>query len=78
MPNGFNRGFGFGGWSPPWPFVGRGRGGFPRCWGYTGVPSPYYPMHPEQELSMLRSQAQTLRQRIEEIERRTKELEAKG
>jgi hypothetical protein len=30
----FGRGFGFRGWSPPWPYVGRGRGGFPRCWAY--------------------------------------------
>jgi hypothetical protein len=27
MPNGF----GIGGSSPPWPFVGLGRGGLPRC-----------------------------------------------
>jgi hypothetical protein len=39
MPNGFGRsfgrrgewGFGFRGISPPWPYVGRGRGGLPRC-----------------------------------------------
>jgi hypothetical protein len=51
MPNGFGRGFGRGGWgfgfrgsSPPWPFVGIGRGGLPRC-GYflsgpAGMPMP--------------------------------------
>jgi len=51
MPNGFGRGRGFGrGWgfgfrgaSPPWPYVGVGRGGLPRC-GYflggTGAPPP--------------------------------------
>lgn len=58
MPNGFGRGFGRGGgggWgfgfrgsSPPWPYIGRGRGGLPRC-GYffsgAAVPpaSPYPP-----------------------------------
>lgn len=31
MPFRFGRGFGFRGSSPPWPYVGRGRGGFPRC-----------------------------------------------
>jgi len=39
MPNGFGRGFGFRGGmgfgfrgsSPPWPYVGLGRGGLPRC-----------------------------------------------
>jgi hypothetical protein len=25
------QGFGFSGSSPPWPYVGRGRGGKPRC-----------------------------------------------
>jgi hypothetical protein len=62
MPNGFGRGFGsrggmgfgFRGSSPPWPYVGRGRGGLPRC-GYflsgAGVPAawpyqqPYYPYY---------------------------------
>jgi len=29
------RGFGFRGTSPPWPYIGRGRGGLPRCWAYT-------------------------------------------
>lgn len=56
MPNGFGGGgFGRGGWgfgfrgsSPPWPFVGLGRGGLPRCGyflsGTAGVPvSPGYP-----------------------------------
>jgi len=50
MLNGFGRGygqrggmgFGFRGSSPPWPYVGRGRGGLPRCGyflsGAAGVP----------------------------------------
>ena len=54
MPNGFGRGFGFRGSSPPWPYVGRGRGGLPRCgyffagsaappaWLYPPTPQPYY------------------------------------
>jgi hypothetical protein len=36
-------GFGFRGSSPPWPYVGRGRGGLPRCgyfFGGTGAPAP--------------------------------------
>jgi hypothetical protein len=35
----YGRGFGFRGWSPPWPFFGRGRGGLPRCWAFG--PHPY-------------------------------------
>ncbi len=48
---GYGMGFGFRGASPPWPYVGRGRGGMPRCW-YPGAyaapadalspPPPYY------------------------------------
>ena len=47
---GFGRGMGFGfrGASPPWPYVGRGRGGLPRC-GYflsgAGAP-PAWPSQP--------------------------------
>ena len=56
MANGFGRGrgmgrgfrggmgFGFRGASPPWPYVGLGRGGLPRC-GYflsgAGAPAPW-------------------------------------
>jgi hypothetical protein len=62
MPNGFGRGFGFRGGmgfgfrgsSPPWPYVGLGRGGLPRCgyflsgagapaaWPYQQTPYPFY------------------------------------
>jgi hypothetical protein len=57
MPNGFGQGrgfgrgsgggmgFGFRGSSPPWPYVGRGRGGLPRCsyyFGGAGTPVPGY------------------------------------
>ena len=51
MPNGYGRGFGGRGWgfgfrgnSPPWPFVGLGRGGLPRC-GYflSGAAGMYVP-----------------------------------
>jgi len=56
MPNGFGRGsggrggmggmgFGFRGSSPPWPYVGLGRGGLPRCGyflsGAVGVPGTW-------------------------------------
>lgn len=59
MPNGYGRGFRGGGWgfgfrgsSPPWPYVGLGRGGLPRC-GYflnrtAGMPAtPDYPYYGE-------------------------------
>jgi hypothetical protein len=63
MPDGFGRGigrgrgmgFGFRGSSPPWPYVGRGRGGLPRCGYFTGgqgavapwaYQPPYYGQQP--------------------------------
>jgi len=57
MPNGYGRGFGRKGWgfgfrgsSPPWPYVGIGRGGLPRCGyflgGVAGMPvPPAYPSY---------------------------------
>ena len=64
MPNGFGQGrsagrgggmgFGFRGSSPPWPYVGRGRGGLPRCGYFAGgpgtpAPMPYQPPYYGQE-----------------------------
>ena len=62
MPNGFGvgrgmgrgfgggrgggRGFGFRGGPPPWPYVGRGRGGLSRC-GYYGAGAPAAEPYPE-------------------------------
>ena len=59
MPNGYRRGFGFRGSSPPWPYIGRGRGGLPRCgwpgapwgrmapayWGAVQAGQPFYPAY---------------------------------
>ena len=109
MPNvsGFGRGFGFRGYSPPWPYVGRGRGGLPRCWAYTPYPpyggtpdSGFYPyvgmgypypgeygtpgmpffaspLSPDQKLEFLKNQAGMLKQEVELIEARVKDLENK-
>ena len=62
MSNGFGRGrsmgrgfrggigFGFRGSSPPWPYVGRGRGGLPRCgYFFSGAGAP--PTGPYQQTS---------------------------
>jgi len=109
MPDGFGRGrgfgrgfgrgmgFGFRGASPPWPYVGIGRGGLPRC-GYflSGAgappppqyPSPFYgqpaapaytPFTPqmtrEEELNYLRDQAEAVKEQLEQIESRMRDLE---
>jgi hypothetical protein len=107
MPNGFGRGRGFGrggGWgfgfrgsSPPWPYVGIGRGGLPRC-GYflsgAGAPPPatyppplygqqwvpgYAPFSPqmtrEDELDYLRDQAEAVKEQLDQIESRMRDLE---
>ena len=41
LNRGGGAGLGFRGNSPPWPYVGRGRGGLPRCWHFFGAP-PYH------------------------------------
>jgi len=75
-------GFGFRGSSPPWPYVGRGRGGLPRCAYYTGAPSPAVPapgaasMTREEELNLLKRQAQDLNANLERINSRLRDLES--
>jgi hypothetical protein len=102
-------GFGFRGGSPPWPYVGRGRGGLPRCWYFLGAtgapvapgygPYPYYsaawgmpygatatpgpiPFAPqmtkEQEFDFLRSEAEAVKEQLEQIEARIRDLEKEG
>jgi len=87
-------GFGFRGSSPPWPYVGLGRGGLPRCgyflsgaapYPFYGVPTtapetaPFAPqMTPEQELDFLKNQAEAIKGQLEQIEARMRELETKG
>jgi hypothetical protein len=39
-------GFGFRGDSPPWPYVGRGRGGLPRCGYFAGGTEASWPYNP--------------------------------
>jgi hypothetical protein len=73
-------GFGFRGTSPAWPYVGRGRGGLPRCW-YPGV-SGRWPAHamqpaPGEELDFLKEQSSAMKREMEVIERRIQELEKK-
>ena len=76
-------GFGFRGASPPWPYVGRGRGGLPRC-AYAGVtmpvsfpatPPPYTPqMTREQELGWLKSQADAVKAELDRVEAKINDL----
>lgn len=67
-------GFGFRGGSPPWPYVGRGRGGLPRCY-YPGLASSPQP-GAEPEVGFLKEEASAIKKRLEEIEARIKELES--
>jgi len=78
-------GFGFRGATPPWPYVGRGRGGLPRC-SYPGiamasfyppVPPAYAPQMPqEQGADLLRNQAEAIKRQLEQIEARMHDLES--
>jgi hypothetical protein len=90
-------GFGFRGTSPPWPYIGIGRGGLPRC-GYflggaghitpwrqpyfdnsSGVPAympPSSQMTREDELDYLRDQAEAVKEQLNQIDTRMRDLEA--
>ena len=80
-------GCGFRGTSPPWPYVGRGRGGLPRC-SYPGLwtetPYPAYggprresyvsPPGPEQEMELLKGQAEAMKRELDRVEARIRNL----
>ncbi len=74
-------GLGFRGSSPPWPYVGRGRGGLPRC-RYPGVASStrYTTASScatrEQELDLLKGQAEAIKAELNRVEARICDLEA--
>ncbi len=74
-------GLGFRGSSPPWPYVGRGRGGLPRCQ-YPGVASsPRYTTASscatrEQELDLLKGQTEAIKAELNRVEARICDLEA--
>ena len=77
MGSGFNRGggsgFGFRGASPAQPYIGRGRGGLPRCW-HPGA--TFYPQTSHgDELNSLKNQAQILKEQLEQIEARIDNIE---
>jgi len=84
MAYGYGGGFGFRGASPPWPYVGRGRGGLPRCW-YPGavMAPPYLPvpqlysaqMTSEQEIDWLKSQAEAIKAELNRVEAGIRDLE---
>jgi hypothetical protein len=77
------RGIGFRDNSPPYPYVGRGRGGLPRCQ-YPGAflsardmtwPTYRTQMTQEQELDVLKKQAQDIKKELEIVESRIHDLE---
>ncbi|MGB9677280.1 MAG: DUF5320 domain-containing protein [Candidatus Ratteibacteria bacterium] len=72
----WKRGFGFRGWSPPYPYIGIGRGGLPRCawpgWWFGYVPE----ITPKEELAYLKEEAEFLKKQLAEIEKRIKEIES--
>ena len=83
----YGRGFGFRGASPSWPYVGRGRGGLPRC-RYPGLAGPargysrgfygsFQAPGRDQELDFLRGESETLKRQLDEIESRITKLEAR-
>ncbi|MDD5701490.1 MAG: DUF5320 family protein [Dehalococcoidales bacterium] len=85
---GGGQGFGFRGSSPPWPYVGRGRGGQPRCAYFTRNPATAdttpaaaasaAAMTREEELDYLKRQAQAVKGDLERINSRVRDLEIRN
>jgi len=70
-------GLGFRGSSPPWPYVGRGRGGLPRCSYYAGSPdTASRNITRDEEISLLKGQAENVKRDLETIESRIRDLES--
>lgn len=76
-------GFGFRGISPPWPYIGRGRGGLPRC-RYPGtasslmyMPTSPYPgrMSRDDEIDYLKRRAEAIRRELTQVESQIQDLE---
>ena len=72
-------GLGFRGSSPTWPYVGRGRGGLPRCSYYFGsravIPSAAPGSTREQEIDFLKNQAENIKKELDMVESRIHDLE---
>lgn len=68
------RGFGFRGASPPWPYVGIGRGGYPRHTYFYGDPDYNAAPNTEDELTALKNMAQSMTDQLSEIQSRIDEL----
>jgi len=66
----------FRGSSPPYPYVGRGGGGLPRCQ-YPGLVggTASLTINREQELNFLKNQAADLKKELSKIESRIRDLE---
>ena len=72
-------GLGFQGNSLAWPYVGRGRGGLPRCGyflsGQANVPPGALKTTREQEINWLKSQAEAIKAELNQVEARILDLE---
>ena len=66
---------GFRGYTPPWPYIGRGRGGYARCRypGFTGIYGDPYPSR-DQEIDDLKNQAKAMREQLDGVEETIKQM----
>lgn len=86
MGYGRGMGFGFRGTSPPWPYIGLGRGGLPRCGYFLGntwaEASPFayeapfaWQMTQAKEVDFLKNEAALLESQLEQAQARIRTLE---
>ena len=78
-------GFGFRGASPPWPYIGRGRGGLPRCGYYFDYPPSFAPTYPnaapaavDYDLGDLKSTIASLKRKLAKMRSTIEEMEQRG
>lgn len=76
--HGYGFRMGFMGTVPPWPYVGKGKGGMPRCWWPSWKVDNQNSMNEKDELRYLKQRANVLNEELRWIEERIKTLEGQA
>jgi hypothetical protein len=75
---GGGRGGGCGGWRHHHGYFATGMPGWQRAWGAYRPPAGFAPFTKEQELEVLRNQAKSFEQALDDLRRRIREVESRA
>jgi hypothetical protein len=75
---GWGRGGGGGGWRHHYGYFATGMPGWQRTWGAYPPPAGFAPFTREQELEVLRNQAKSFEQALDDLRRRIREVESRA